>query len=61
MKTTAIHFIPIYGMFKYFNEYFKADKRDAKDAIQATWMEMYHFITGLLIALPPIIWLIQKF
>lgn len=47
MKLRPVHFIPAYGMIKYFREYFNADKRDSKEALQAAKMETYHL--GLLI------------
>lgn len=60
MKNKIKYFIPIYGMFKYFHDYFRAERRDTKDAEKALWMELYHHITGLIILLPPIIYLLQK-
>jgi hypothetical protein len=38
----ASHFIPIYGSFIYFKEYFGADRRDIDEAVQASWMMIYH-------------------
>ena len=47
MKLKTIYFIPIYGCFKYFNEYFKGVSRGHKEATQAFYIEMYHLIIGL--------------
>ena len=50
MKLKASHFIPGYGTYKYFKEYYNADRRDAKEAVQASWMFMYQ-VFSLVIAI----------
>lgn len=49
MKPKLIEWIPVYGMFKYFKRYFKADKRGNYEANIAQWFEVYHMATGLMI------------
>lgn len=50
MKPKLIHFIPIYGLFKYFDEYFKSEKRGLTESIIAQWMNIYHvIIMGVLV------------
>lgn len=49
MKPLLIEWIPVYGMFKYFDRYFKADKQGNKEAQKALWFEMYHMIAGMTI------------
>ena len=50
MKLKPIYFIPFYGFVKYYKEYFAAQQRDTKDAIQASWIQFYHvFLTVLLL------------
>lgn len=49
MKPLLIEWIPVYGMFKYFNRYFKADKRGSKEAMIAQLVQLYHMVTGLII------------
>ncbi len=51
MKIKAKHFIPGYGSYTYFKEYFDADKRDAKEATQASWMFGYHVWTPAVLIL----------
>ena len=49
MKPILIEWIPVYGMFKYFNRYFKAEKRGFNEANTAQWFQLYHMATGLII------------
>ncbi len=50
MKVKAKYLIPGYGAYTYFKEYFDADKRDMKEAVQASWMLWYHvYVPAILI------------
>jgi len=64
MKITYYHFIPwigaVVGEKAYYSQYFKQQSTTWKDVEQATWMEMYHIFTCLIIGLPLIIWLFKK-
>ncbi len=51
MKLKFKYFIPLVGFFKYFKEYYSAERRGNEEATQATWMEMYHLLTGWIIVL----------
>lgn len=60
MKLKPVYFIPFFGGFKYFKEYFKGESRGYKEAKQAIYMEMYHMVWGLIIFMPIVIWLFIK-
>ena len=51
MKLRFIHFIPIIGMRKYYQEYFAADKRNFKEAKQAEWMNLYHLFVLVILSI----------
>lgn len=51
MKLKFKYFIPLAGFFKYFNEYYSAERRGTKESNQAMWMEMYHLLTGFIVVL----------
>lgn len=61
MKPKPKHYIPFYGMIAYFKEYFKADKRDAKDALRASYFDCYQHFACLLVLLTIMIWLSKNF
>lgn len=44
MKAKKIHYVPFYGSYRYFKEYFKLEKTSFTDATAAAKMQMYHII-----------------
>lgn len=60
MKPKPKEFIPFYGMMEYFKRYFRQNKTTSEDSLTATWMQIYHFVVGLIIIMPPLVYLFQK-
>lgn len=51
MKPKSVEYIPIYGIFKYFNRYFSGINRTEKEALLATWFEMYHIFVAVILGI----------
>jgi hypothetical protein len=52
MKPKGKDYIPFYGFYSYFKKYFSGEKRDADDALRATYFEMYQIVISVLLAIP---------
>ena len=49
MKTKIKDYIPIYGVFSYFNRYFKSDKRTDQEAVNAQMFEIYQLVVSFIV------------